>query len=202
MEKINIIIGNKEFNVLVAETDTDKENGLSNIKEMDPDEGMLFDYSESPVKEISFWMHDTDIPLDIIFIGTDNIVISVNKGVPNTDDYITETNGPIAYVLEVNEKSGINKGDELEILDDNSSYSSLEPNKMLIIDSNGKSQFEIKGGERIVSRIETKVLIKKAKKAFLSKKDADYKDLGRYVFNVFKKQDNRPADYVETKKEN
>lgn len=56
---------------------------------------------------------------------------------------------------------------------------------------------ELWGGERIISRRETKILIKKAKKADLSKKDSDYKSLGKYIFKVIKGQDERPAEYVE-----
>jgi hypothetical protein len=46
---------------------------------------------------------------------------------------------------------------------------------------------ELEGGERIVSRRETKVLINKAYRARESKNDKDYKALGRYIFKVFKK---------------
>jgi len=44
----------------------------------------------------------------------------------------------------------------------------------------------LKGGERIVSRRETVVLIKKALKAEVSKEDKDYKALGKYMFKVLK----------------
>jgi hypothetical protein len=44
----------------------------------------------------------------------------------------------------------------------------------------------LQGGERIVSRRETKILIKKAKKADKSKDDKDYKALGKYIFKVLK----------------
>ena len=59
---------------------------------------------------------------------------------------------------------------------------------------------ELKGGERIVSRKETKVLIRKAKKALDSHSDNDYKSLGKYIFKVFKKQDSREPDYVKNPK--
>jgi len=42
----------------------------------------------------------------------------------------------------------------------------------------------LEGGERIVSRRETIVLIKKALKAYSSKEDKDYKALGKYIFKV------------------
>jgi len=44
----------------------------------------------------------------------------------------------------------------------------------------------LEGGERIVSRKETKILIKKALKANNSKEDKDYKALGKYIFKVLK----------------
>ena len=56
------------------------------------------------------------------------------------------------------------------------------------------------GGERIISRRETKILIKKAKKADISKDDRDYRALGRYMFKCIKGQDERPPEYVESPK--
>jgi hypothetical protein len=55
----------------------------------------------------------------------------------------------------------------------------------------------LEGGERIVSRRETVVLIKKALKANASKEDKDYKALGKYIFKVLKGQDSRKPEYVE-----
>jgi hypothetical protein len=56
------------------------------------------------------------------------------------------------------------------------------------------------GGERIVSRKETVVLIKKALKANASKEDKDYKALGKYMFKVIKGQDSREPEYVDAPK--
>lgn len=52
------------------------------------------------------------------------------------------------------------------------------------------------GGERIISRRETKILIRKARKAYQTNQDSDYKTLGRYIFKVIKKQDTREPEYV------
>ena len=71
---------------------------------------------------------------------------------------------------------------------------------MSILKQDGTSQMELKGGERIVSRRETKVLIRKAKKALDSHSDNDYKSLGKYIFKVFKKQDSREPEYVDSPK--
>jgi hypothetical protein len=45
---------------------------------------------------------------------------------------------------------------------------------------------QLKGGERIISRKESKVLIRKALKANSSNEDRDYKSLGKYIFKVLK----------------
>ena len=73
---------------------------------------------------------------------------------------------------------------------------------MKVIGSDGGTQFLLQGGERIVSRKETRVLIKKAKKAESVKNDEDAfdkacKSLGKYMFKVLYGQDHREAQYVQ-----
>lgn len=51
---IEVQIGDKTYNLLVAETEEEKERGLMGVIEMDPNEGMLFDYSDDPQASISF----------------------------------------------------------------------------------------------------------------------------------------------------
>lgn len=190
MNKIDIKIGNKEYEVLVAETEEEKTKGLQDVEELDDDEGMLFVYNEP--QQVVFWMQDTTVPLDIIFINNDFEVISVQKGVPLSEDLLSEDN--VLYVLEVSQNSGIQVGDILEFddLDED-----IEINEMYIIGSNGKEQAVLSGGERIISRWETKTLIKKAKKAYKEKTDSSYKQLGKYMFKILKNQDERPSEYVQ-----
>lgn len=190
MNKIDIKIGNKEYEVLVAETEEEKTKGLQDVEELDDDEGMLFVYNEP--QQVVFWMQDTTIPLDIIFINDDFEVISVQKGVPLSEDLLIEDN--VLYVLEISQNSGIQVGDILEFddLDED-----IEINEMYIIGSNGKEQAVLSGGERIISRWETKTLIKKAKKAYKEKTDSSYKQLGKYMFKILKNQDERPSEYVQ-----
>lgn len=154
---------------------------------------MLFVYDEP--QEVSFWMKNTSIPLDIIFINEDEEVISVRQGTPMSEESIVESE--VQYVLEVNQNSGIKPGDEIDIEDEDDSD---DLPKMKVLAPDGTVQMELEGGERIVSRRETKILIKKAKKAYRSKNDKDYKALGRYIFKVFNKQDNRDPEYVDSPK--
>ena len=64
-----IRIGNNEYNVKEAKTEQEKIKGLQGVEKLPKDEGMLFYFD--PSEEISMWMKDTKIPLDIIFINED-----------------------------------------------------------------------------------------------------------------------------------
>ena len=106
--------------------------------------------------------------------------------------------GRTKYVLEVNANSGIQIGDELDFEED---IDEKEIDKMYILGSDGKPQMDLVGGERIISRSETRSLIIKAKRANKSKSDKDYKKLGKYIFKVLEKQDNRKPEYVNLPKQ-
>jgi uncharacterized membrane protein (UPF0127 family) len=184
-------IGKKSFRVIVAETEQEKEIGLSDTAEMDDDEGMLFIYEEP--QHLDFWMKDCDLTLSIIFLDEEKTVISNQKGLPNTEDFISADNAK--YVLEVNyteeiqpgDKVVFNLGEELE----------MEPDKLYVLAEDGSIQGQCEPGVRIFSRKSTSVMIRKAKKADESKSDVDYKDLGRYVFGELDRQENRDPEYVE-----
>jgi uncharacterized membrane protein (UPF0127 family) len=51
---IEVQIGKKVYNLLVATTEEEKEKGLMGIEELPDNEGMLFDYSDEPQAELSF----------------------------------------------------------------------------------------------------------------------------------------------------
>lgn len=181
---IKISIGNKQYKVREAKTQEERSKGLQKIEKLQEDEGMLFYFD--PPQKVSMWMSDTIIPLDIIFINDDQEVIKVYQGIPM--DKTLFTSEDVAYVLEVNANSGIEVGDELEFED--------EAPVMKVLFPDGSEQMALYGGERIVSRRETRILIKKAKKAQQSQLEKDYKALGRYIFKVIEKQDNREPEYV------
>lgn len=190
---MKIRVNNKEYDVEIARTEEEKEIGLSNIEYLPDDEGMLFVY-DTP-QEVGFWMKDTLIPLDIIFINDEEEVISVHQGIPNDETPIIEDD--VLYVLEVPAGSGIKTGDEIEFEDEENS----KPlnNKMLVLNENGEVQMELEGGERIFSRKNTKVLIKFALKADKTKQDKDYKNLGKKIFKFLDIQESNNPEYVELK---
>jgi len=105
----------KEYAVRVeiADTPAKREMGLQYRRELDDDQGMLFLF---PAEEVlTFWMKNTPIPLDMIFIGSDmKIVGIVHDAVPFS--LTTRSVGaPSRFVLEIKggrvKRQGINVGD-------------------------------------------------------------------------------------------
>ena len=185
---MKIEINDKVYDVKVAETDQDFETGLQDITSLPENEGMLFPYEEE--SEVTFWMKDTLIPLDIIFVNEDEEVVQVSQGIPNSEEYIS---GIAKYVIELNVNSGVEIGDEVDFEDD---IDDVEIKSMYVLGSDGKPQMEIVGGERIFSRKNTKTLIKMAKRAYKNKSDKYYKALGKKAFKYLDIQDNNDPEYV------
>lgn len=197
MKETIIEIADKEYKVLVAESEEERERGLSNVESMDDNEGMLFIMPEGQ-GQVVFNTAEMEFDIDLVFIDQNDEVYNIVLGKAHSKEPIISTpegeNGRTKYVLEVNANSGIQIGDELDIEDEDEI--SDDEIKMYILGSDGTPQMDLVGGERIISRIETKEIIRKAKKANKSKQNKDYKKLGKYVFKVFEKQDNREPEYV------
>lgn len=197
MKEVKIEIADKEYKVLIAKTEEERIQGLGNVESMDDDEGMLFIMPEDQ-GQVVFNTEEMEFDIDLVFINQDDEVYNVVLGKAHSSEPIISTpedeEGRTKYVLEVNANSGIQIGDELDFEED---IDEKEIDKMYILGSDGKPQMDLVGGERIVSRLETKQLIKKAKKANREKTENSYKKLGKYMFKILEKQDNRPSEYVE-----
>ena len=195
MKKANIIIGDKEYTVEIADTSEEQKKGLQGREYLPQDSGMLFVY-DKPQDKVEFWMKDTKIPLDQIGINEDGEVTLVYQAKPNDETLVPFTN--VKYLLEVNQNSGIKEGDQFDFDD------TEDPNKyvMKVIASDGTTQMNLQGGERIFSRISTKQIISWAKKAEANKDNSELfekycKRLGKRIFREIKAQDTREPEYVE-----
>lgn len=198
MKETIINISDKIYLVQLAETEEERETGLSKTEKLDQDSGMLFVMPEGQ-DQVAFTMEDMSYDLDLIFINEDDEVYDIQYGKAGSKDPIISTSEDIVkYVLEVNPNSGIKVGDELEFTycPDCEEVEDVEVDKMYVIGPNGQPQMELVGGERIISRKETKELIRKAKQAKKSKSELDYKKLGRYMFRILDGQNSRPEEYV------
>lgn len=106
------------FNVELAITPSEKSLGLMHRESMNEDAGMLFIYKSEG--RFSFWMMNTYIPLDMIWIDKDHVVVDITKeaqpcGVSCPGYSPSE---PAMYVLEINggisDKIGLDVGDKLD----------------------------------------------------------------------------------------
>ncbi len=85
--------------VEVAHTDKDRARGLMFRRDLPADHGMIFIFDET--SEHPFWMHNTLISLDLIFIGEDRAVAGVFERAPPQTDTSRTVGKPSRYVVEV-----------------------------------------------------------------------------------------------------
>lgn len=103
------------FDVEVARTPEQRSVGLMHRDRLDPMAGMLFVYPGP--QEVSMWMHATRLPLDMLFIGPDNVIVKIReRAVPYSEEVIS-SGQPVVAVLEVNGgtamRYGIKPGDRV-----------------------------------------------------------------------------------------
>lgn len=103
------------FSVELAKTDEERTTGLMYRKELAEGRGMLFDFS--PEQQVSMWMKNTFIPLDMIFIRADGRILRIAENTEPQSTRIIPSGGPAKGVLEViagtARKYGIAAGDQV-----------------------------------------------------------------------------------------
>lgn len=103
------------LHVEVAVTPQEHMQGLMYRTEMPEDQGMLFLFPESQPR--GFWMRNTLIPLDMVFIKDDGVIANIHANAKPKDETVIYSDGPVARVLELNggtaERLGLKAGDKL-----------------------------------------------------------------------------------------
>jgi len=103
------------FEVELATTEAEREKGLMFRKEMPEGHGMLFDFHQE--QEVSFWMQNTYIPLDMMFIQGDGRILRIAENTTPLSTKLIPSNGQVRAVLEViggtAQKLGIAPGDKV-----------------------------------------------------------------------------------------
>ena len=107
--------GSQTFSVEVVKDEADRERGLMYRRHMSKHRGMLFDYD--PPQPVTFWMKNTYLSLDIIYIGPDGRILNIAENAkPLSLDELPSA-GAIRGVLEINgglsAKLGIKPGDKV-----------------------------------------------------------------------------------------
>ena len=105
--------GVQVFSVEMATTEKEKETGLMYRKELADGKGMLFDFS--PEQEVTMWMKNTYISLDMIFIRADGRIMRIAENTEPLSTRIIPSGGPARAGREVPagtaQKNGIRIGD-------------------------------------------------------------------------------------------
>ena len=87
------------FSVELAVTDEERQKGLMFRKSLPESEGMLFDFKRD--QDVSMWMHNTYVSLDMIFIRGDGRILRIAENTETESDRIISSGGPVRAVLEV-----------------------------------------------------------------------------------------------------
>jgi uncharacterized membrane protein (UPF0127 family) len=107
--------GVQVFSVEMATTEDEKQTGLMYRKELADGKGMLFDFN--PEQEVSMWMKNTYVSLDMIFIRADGRILRIAENTEPLSTKIISSKGPARAVLEVvagtAQKYGIRPGDRV-----------------------------------------------------------------------------------------
>lgn len=113
---LNSDSGTYTFNVEVVDTPQSRAAGLMYRTELADDAGMLFDFKEQ--REVAFWMRNTLIPLDMIFINSAGVVKSIYVNAIPGDETSIPSGAPVQFVLEIpggrSVEIGLKPGDTME----------------------------------------------------------------------------------------
>ncbi len=109
--------GQPRVAVEIAASDAARERGLMFRTKMPEDQGMIFDWPDPAQR--SFWMRNTCIPLDMLFISADDMVAGILEQVPPLDESPRGVPCPVTHVLELNagwtRSHGIRPGQRIRI---------------------------------------------------------------------------------------
>lgn len=190
-------IGEEIFTVKVASSDAGRRKGLSGIKSMPKGAGLVLKY-DTPT-EMNITMKGMNFPLDLIFIK-DNKVTAIKKG--KIWDTAIPSGGPIDMVLEINagEKGSIKVGNEISWVGEKKDDSTIvmaeggvaPKGEMHVLDEDGKVQMNVKGNERVFSRIHTAQLHHLCKNATTP---AQFKAIGRAMVRMINKQNSQKPQF-------
>ncbi|MBX3186692.1 MAG: DUF192 domain-containing protein [Labilithrix sp.] len=92
--------GKPKVDVEIAANEHDIQRGLMYRTQMGEERGMLFRLSER--REHTFWMHNTCIPLDMLFVDDDGVIVGIVEAATPLTDATRTVGCPSSYVLEVN----------------------------------------------------------------------------------------------------
>lgn len=108
--------GTVTFSVELVDTPALRSKGLMFRQELAPNSGMIFDFLDE--KEVSFWMRNTFIPLDLIFIDGTGSIVNIHENARPFDETSIPSGQPVRFVFEIaggqSKILNIQVGDQIE----------------------------------------------------------------------------------------
>src|SRR3989339_227471 len=110
---IDLTIKSKTFTLEIARTPIQKSRGLMRRSSLCPTCGMIFVFAQESI--YPFWMKNTPLPLDIIWLDQNGTVVDIKTGQPQNTTLLTNTT-KAKYVIETNlDATGLKIGDQVKI---------------------------------------------------------------------------------------
>lgn len=112
-----ILVGSATVNLQIALSDAEMERGLMYRSDLRGNQGMLFVYKEP--RQMSFWMRNTSIPLEIAFFTSDGVLREVYPLIPFNENAVKSKRDDLQYAMEVSQGwfdfTGVKPGDRIDL---------------------------------------------------------------------------------------
>lgn len=195
---MKVRIDDIEYTVKLAESEKARKQGLSGLKTIPNNAGLLFLFPTEVV--VPMQTKEMLFDIDIIYINNDKIV-AVKKNVKPGNDIIVPVK--VTSILEIKASDQpISINSEITIIGDKNTDGTVKPVGDLpeqgtnaVLDENGVPQMITKGNERVFSRLHTKQLVELSKKAA---NDDTYLKLGKAVVKMINTQDTQKKEYAKS----
>ncbi len=113
---VSVQIGQQTFTLEVADDNSERQTGLMHRRSMAADHGMIFVFPSESMRE--FWMKNTHIPLDILYLDKAGKIVSIRKLEPLNERSVSSI-FPAQYAIELNQgaaaKAGVRVGEMIAI---------------------------------------------------------------------------------------
>lgn len=90
----------RTLQIAIADEQMERNQGLMDVREMGSDEGMLFIFDEN--QPLNFWMVNTPLPLDIIYVGADSSIVRIYQNTTPFSEATLPSDSPAKFVVETN----------------------------------------------------------------------------------------------------
>ncbi|MDD4938221.1 MAG: DUF192 domain-containing protein [Candidatus Shapirobacteria bacterium] len=116
-QNTNLKLNGHDYQIEIAQTITQKSQGLSHRDQLCSNCGMIFLFNYQST--LPFWMKDTLFPLDLIWIDSDGKIVDIQTATETNSQKIYKNSSPAQYVLEINagdcQKIGLKTGDIVDL---------------------------------------------------------------------------------------